>query len=64
MPQYTDYRAVVCPWIVVHLYPNMQRVIRGRFRNASDADGYAKSLKRLTPDSTFVVAFDPPSHEG
>lgn len=60
MAQYKDYRAVVSPWIVVHLLPNMQRVVKGRFRSASDADGHAMVLRRLIPGSTFIVVFDPP----
>jgi hypothetical protein len=60
MARYPDYRAVVCPWVVVQLLPNMQRIVKGRFRKKSDADGHAKSLKRLIPGGTFVVAFEPP----
>jgi hypothetical protein len=64
MTQHDDYRAILHSWVVVQQLPNMQRVVRSRFRKGSDADGYARSLKRLIPNGTFVVVFDPPAYKG
>lgn len=58
-----QYREKLHPWIVVQLLPKMQRVIRGRFRRESDADGHATILRQLIPGSTVVVVFDPPNHD-
>ncbi|NEO94311.1 MAG: hypothetical protein F6K56_30620 [Moorea sp. SIO3G5] len=38
----------------------MQRVVVGRYRNRSDAEGHLKAPKRLMPDGEFVVIFDLP----
>jgi len=45
-------------WAVVRLLPQMQRVDVGWFYRYSDADGYAKILRRLDPAFTFEVVFD------
>lgn len=46
------------PWVIMRLLPEMQRVVVGRFRNRSDAEGHLKALKRLMPDAKFVIVFD------
>ncbi|NEP24183.1 MAG: SPOR domain-containing protein [Moorea sp. SIO1F2] len=46
------------PWAIVRLLPKMQRVVVGRFRNRSDAEGHLKALKRLMPDAEFIIVFD------
>ncbi|NEO40321.1 MAG: SPOR domain-containing protein [Moorea sp. SIOASIH] len=46
------------PWVVVRLLPKMQRVVVGRFRNRSDAEGHMQALKRLMPDAEFIILFD------
>lgn len=43
---------------VVRLLPQMRRVEVGWFYHYSDADGYAKILRRLDPGSKFEVVFD------
>jgi hypothetical protein len=53
------YRERLAPWIVVQLLPEMQRIVRGRFRNRSDADGHLAILRRQFPQTEFVVIFDP-----
>ncbi|NEO43649.1 MAG: SPOR domain-containing protein [Moorea sp. SIO4A3] len=40
------------------MHQDMQRVVVGRFRNRSDAEGHLKALKRLMPDAKFVIVFD------
>lgn len=52
------YRDHLKRWLVVRLLPNMQRVVVARFRTESDADGYLKIVRRLTPDGQFLVVFD------
>ena len=52
------YPARLNPWAIVRLLPNMQRVIVGRFRSRSDADGHLQCLRQLIPHASFVVVFD------
>jgi hypothetical protein len=53
------YRVRLNHWAVIRLLPKMQRVVMARFKSRSDADGYAVISRRLFPDGTFVVVFDP-----
>ncbi|NEO11288.1 MULTISPECIES: hypothetical protein [unclassified Moorena] len=52
------YSQRLYPWAVVRLLPKMQRVVVGRFRNRSDAEGHMEALKRLMPDGKFIIVFD------
>ncbi|NEO79029.1 hypothetical protein [Moorena sp. SIO4G3] len=52
------YSQRLYPWAVVRLLPMMQRVLVGRFRNRSDAEGHMQALKRLMPDGKFIIVFD------
>ncbi|NEP35699.1 MULTISPECIES: hypothetical protein [unclassified Moorena] len=52
------YSQRLYPWAVVRLLPKMQRVVVGRFRNRSDAEGHMQALKRLMPDDKFIIVFD------
>ena len=45
-------------WLVVRLLPKMQRVVVGRFRRHSDAEGHLQVLRRLMPEAQLVVVFD------
>ena len=45
-------------WLVVRLLPKMQRVIVGRFRRHSDAEGHLKALRRLMPEAQLLIVFD------
>jgi hypothetical protein len=45
-------------WAVVRLLPKMQRVDVGWFYQYSDAEGYAKILRRLDPQYQFEVVFE------
>ena len=45
-------------WAVVRLLANMQRVTVARFVKESDADGFAQALRRLEPQTKFIVVFD------
>ena len=54
----SGYRARLNPWVIVRLLPNMQRIIVGRFRSRSDADGHLQCLRQLIPQASFVVVFD------
>ncbi|NEP54477.1 MAG: hypothetical protein F6K65_39065 [Moorea sp. SIO3C2] len=53
-----SYSQRLYPWAVVRLLPMMQRVVVGRFRNRSDAEGHMQALKRLMPDGKFIIIFD------
>lgn len=46
------------PWIIVRLLPNMQRVVVGRFRRRSDAEGHLQVLRRLIPNAQMIIVFD------
>lgn len=52
------YQEYITPWVVVRLLPDMRRVIVGRFRKRSDAEGHLQLLQQQIPDSRFVVMFD------
>ncbi len=34
------YSKRLSPWVIVRLLPNMQRIVVGRFRTRSDAEGH------------------------
>ncbi|NEQ88792.1 MAG: hypothetical protein F6K26_55555 [Moorea sp. SIO2I5] len=53
-----SYSQRLYPWAVVRLLPKMQRMVVGRFRNRSDAEGHMQALKRLMPDGKFIIVFD------
>jgi hypothetical protein len=36
----------------------MQRVVVGRFRRHSDAEGHLQVLRRLMPEAQLVIVFD------
>lgn len=52
------YRERLAPWIVVRLLPQMQRVIVGRYRSRSDAEGHLVILRQRIPESEFVLLFN------
>jgi hypothetical protein len=52
------YRGRLAPWAIARLLPNMQRIIIGRFRSRSDADGHLQCLRQLISHASFVVIFD------
>jgi hypothetical protein len=53
------YEKRLKPWIVVRLLPNLQRVVVGRFRSWSDAEGHLRVLKQLLPSARLTLVFDP-----
>ena len=53
------YRERLNHWAVIRLLPNIQRLVVARFHRCSDADGHAAALKRLVPNSIYIVIFDP-----
>ena len=46
------------PWVIVRLLPKMQRMVVGRFRTRTDAEGHLLALRRLMPDAEMIVVFD------
>lgn len=52
------YRERLVSWIVVQLFPDMQRVVRGRYYKRSDAEGHLAILQKQIPDQTFILIFD------
>lgn len=56
-----SYKTQLQPWCIVRHLPEMQQTIIERFRHYQDADAHAKALRRLIPNSSFVVLFDPGS---
>ena len=53
------YRERLSPWIIVRLLPNFQRIVVGRFRSWSDADGHLRTLRQLIPTAEMTIMFDP-----
>ena len=53
------HRQRLHPWMIVRLLPKMQRIVVGRFRNWSDADGHLRILQQLIPAAKLIVVFDP-----
>ena len=66
MPQNTEtskpgaiaYRDRLHTWAIARLLPNLQRIIVGRFRSRSDAEGHLQRLKQLIPQAKFILVFD------
>jgi hypothetical protein len=56
--QTQTYRTALAPWVVIRWYSPTQRVIIGRFRSRSDADGHLAVLRRLMPDANLQIIFD------
>ena len=52
------YSKRLSPWVIVRLLPNMQRIVVGRFRTRSDAEGHLQVLRRVIPDAEMIVVFD------
>ena len=47
------------PWCIIRQLPKMQRLVVSRFRQRGEAESHLKILRRLTPDSTYLLLFDP-----
>ncbi|AFZ57400.1 hypothetical protein H6G54_26015 [Anabaena cylindrica FACHB-243] len=70
MPQNTDYKDTKSEnqaityrnrlngWAIARMVADQQRVIVARFRSRSDADGYIRHLRELTPTASFEIVFD------
>ena len=59
--QRQTYHQQLNPWCVVRHLPKMQRVVVGRFRSQSDAQGHMTVLRGLVPNTSHKIIFDPPS---
>ncbi|MGK7887683.1 MAG: hypothetical protein AB4042_00010 [Leptolyngbyaceae cyanobacterium] len=57
------YQRSLHAWVIIRRLPNMQRVVVNRFRGRREAENYLRVLRRLTPDSDFVIMFDPSTQE-
>ncbi|MEB3355441.1 MAG: hypothetical protein VKK04_01750 [Synechococcales bacterium] len=55
------YKDQLHPWCIVRLFPGMRSRIVGRFRRRGDAEAQLKLLKRLNPNATYTIMFNPPS---
>jgi hypothetical protein len=47
------------PWCIVRHFPNMQHQMIGRFRRRSDAEAHLQALRRLIPNVTLTIIFNP-----
>jgi hypothetical protein len=54
-----NYAQRLSPWCIVKLLPNLQNSTVARCRRRNDAEEHIKVLRRLMPDSTFTIVFDP-----
>lgn len=57
------YRDSLHPWCVIRHLPNAQRVVVARFRKRGEAEGYVRSLQRMTPDAVYSLIFEPPTQD-
>ena len=53
------YRNHLHPWCIICLLPNMQRGVVVRYRRRSHAESHLSVLKRLSPNFTYQIVFDP-----
>lgn len=54
-----NYSVQLHPWCVIRFLPNLQRSVIQRFRKRSEAEEYLKVLKRLLPEASHQIVFDP-----
>ncbi|MGF1493305.1 MAG: hypothetical protein ACFBSC_12790 [Microcoleaceae cyanobacterium] len=54
------YHDQLHPWVVYRLLPNCQNIAIARFRSRSSAEMYLIAVRRLMPNASFCIAFDPP----
>ena len=55
----TSYRQRLYPWCVIRLLPKMQRTVVSRTRQRNVAEHYLNTLKRLHPEASYILIFDP-----
>lgn len=53
------YHARLHPWLIIRQLPQIQRLTVCRFRKRNEAEEYLKALKRLSPQATYSILFDP-----
>ncbi|MDZ8051488.1 MAG: hypothetical protein RMX63_08480 [Aulosira sp. ZfuCHP01] len=53
------YIEKLSPWCIVRHFPNMQHQMLGRFRRRSDAEAHLQVLRRLIPNVTLTIIFNP-----
>lgn len=53
------YAERLSPWCIIKLLPKMQRMTVARCRRRNDAEEHLKVLRRLMPDTSFEIVFDP-----
>jgi hypothetical protein len=47
------------PWCIIRPLPNLQRRVVARCRRRSDAEAHLQILRRLIPNVTHTIVFDP-----
>ena len=57
----SNYRQQLYPWCLVRLLPKLQRITVARFRHRNEAEEHYKVLRRLIPQASFVIVFEPPA---
>jgi len=57
------YQTKLHPWCIVRKLTEQHQIIVDRFRHYQDADARVKILRRVTPNTAFVVLFDPAEPE-
>jgi hypothetical protein len=55
-----SYHDQLHPWVVYRVLPNCQNQEIARFRRRNDASMYLAVLQRQSPQTHFILAFDPP----
>ncbi|MBE9125306.1 MULTISPECIES: hypothetical protein [unclassified Coleofasciculus] len=54
-----SYKEQLFPWCIIRHLPDMQRTGVARLRRRSDAEEHLRVLRRLMPDASFSIVFDP-----
>lgn len=54
-----SYLNQLYPWCIIKPLPNLQRLIVARFRRRNEAEAHLQVIRRLMPDISYTIIFDP-----
>lgn len=53
------YFEKLLPWCIIRPLPNLQRRVIARFRRRNDAEAHLQVIRRLIPNVSYEIIFDP-----
>lgn len=53
------YYAKLHPWLIIRYLPKMQRLVVARFRQRPEVEAHLNALRRLIPEGSYQIVFDP-----